>query len=171
LGERVGALRWLAAFTALLGALILLRPGPESFQLAGLLALGAAIIMGMELIFIKKLANREPAFQILLVNNALGLCIATLAVLPVWVMPTSAQWGALVALGLLMATAQACFVNAMARADASFVTPFSYVTLIFATLYDLMIFDVWPDWISMTGALIILSGASLLAWRERKVRN
>lgn len=171
LGERVGPLRWLAAFTALLGALILLRPGPESFQLAGLLALGAAIIMGMELIFIKKLANREPAFQILLVNNALGLCIATLAVLPVWVMPTSAQWGALVALGLLMATAQACFVNAMARADASFVTPFSYVTLIFATLYDLMIFDVWPDWISMTGALIILSGASLLAWRERKVRN
>lgn len=171
LGERVGPLRWLAAFTALLGALILLRPGPESFQLAGLLALGAAILMGMELILIKKLANREPAFQILLVNNALGLGIATLAVLPVWVMPTGGQWGALIGLGVLMATAQACFVNAISRADASFITPFSYVTLIFATLYDLLIFDVWPDWVSMTGALIILGGASLLAWRERKVRN
>ena len=168
LGEKVGPWRWFAAFTALLGALILLRPGPDSFQMAGLLALGAAIIMGMELIFIKKLANREPSFQILLVNNAIGLFIASVAVLPVWVMPTMAQWGALAALGGLMATAQACFVNAMARADASFITPFSYVTLIFATLYDLLIFDVWPDVISIIGAIIILGGALLLAWRERR---
>ena len=170
LGERVGPWRWFAACTALLGALILLRPGPESFQLAGLLALGAAIVMGLELIFIKKLANREPAFQILLINNAIGLGIATLAVLPVWTMPTPAQWGALGALGVLMASAQACFVNAMARADASFITPFSYVTLIFATIYDLFIFNVWPDWVSILGALVILSGASLLAWRERRLR-
>jgi len=85
-------------------------------------------------------------------------------------MPTMAQWGALAGLGFLMATAQACFVNAVARADASFVTPFSYVTLIFATLYDLLIFNVWPDWVSGLGALIILSGASLLAWRERRIR-
>lgn len=170
LGERVGRWRWLAAFMALIGALILLRPGLDTFQAAGLLALGAAIVMGMELIFIKKLANREPAFQILLINNAIGVCIATLAVLPVWVMPTTAQWGALAGLGVLMATAQTCFVNAVARADASFVTPFSYITLIFSTLYDLLIFDVWPDWVSGLGALIILSGASLLAWRERRIR-
>ncbi len=171
LGEKVGPWRWFAAFTALLGALILLRPGPDSFQLAGLLALGAAVVMGMELIFIKKLANREAPLQILLINNTIGLCIATLAVLPVWVMPTLSQWGALAALGVLMASAQACFVNAMARADASFITPFSYVTLIFATLYDLIIFDVWPDEISIIGAMIILSGASILAWRERHLRK
>mgnify|MGYP001820188521 FL=1 len=170
LGERVGRWRWLAAFMALIGALVLLRPGPDTFQAAGLLALGAASLMGMELIFIKKLADRELAFQILLINNAIGLCVATLAVLPVWVMPTTAQWGALAGLGFLMATAQTCFINAVARADASFVTPFSYVTLVFATLYDLLIFDVWPDWVSGLGALIILSGASLLAWRERRVR-
>lgn len=171
LGERVGRWRWLAAFMALVGALILLRPGPDTFQMAGLLALGAAIVMGMELIFIKKLADREPSFQILLVNNVIGLCIATAAVIPVWVMPTSAQWGALAALGVLMAAAQACFINAVARADASFITPFSYITLIFATLYDLVIFDVWPDWISIAGAVVILTGASLLAWRERRART
>lgn len=168
LGERVGAWRWTAAAMALIGAMILLRPGPDSFQLAGLLALGAAIVMGMELIFIKKLANKEPAFQILLTNNALGLVIATAAVAPVWVVPTAGQWAALAGVGVLMAAAQTCFVNAVARADASFVTPFSYITLIFATLYDLLIFDVVPDAVSMTGAAIILTGATLLAWREKR---
>jgi drug/metabolite transporter (DMT)-like permease len=151
---------------ALAGALILLRPSPETFQIAALLPLGAAILMGTELIFIKKLADRETPFQILLINNALGLTIATLAVLPVWMPPTGAQWLALAGIGVMMAAAQTCFVNAMARADASFVTPFSYVTLIFAALYDLLIFDVWPDAVSWLGAGVILTGAMLLAWRE-----
>ena len=170
LGERVGPWRWFAAAMALVGALILLRPGPATFQPAALLALGAAVLMGLELIFIKKLADRERPFQILLINNMLGLVIATVAVAPVWVMPTAPQWAALAGIGVLMATAQACFVNAMARADASFVTPFSYVTLIFAAIYDLLIFDVWPDAISWIGAAVILTGAAILAWREGRIR-
>ncbi|MEL6681622.1 MAG: DMT family transporter [Pseudomonadota bacterium] len=168
LGERVGRWRWIAAAMALLGALVLLRPGMGTFQLAGLLALTAAALMGMELIFIKKLANKEPALQILLVNNTLGLMVATLAVLPVWEPPTTAQWVSLACLGLLMASAQSCFVSAMARADASFVTPFGYLTLVFAALYDAVIFDVVPDVVSVIGAVIILAGASLLAWREQR---
>ncbi|MEM8537382.1 MAG: DMT family transporter, partial [Pseudomonadota bacterium] len=149
LGERVGPWRWLAAFMALIGAMILLRPGPGTFQAAALLALGAAVAMGMELIFIKKLANREAAFQILLVNNAIGLCLSSLAVLPVWAVPMPGQWAVLALLGFLMAAAQACFINAMARADASFVSPFSYITLLFAALYDFAIFAVLPDQISI----------------------
>ena len=171
LGERVGRIRWSAAGIALTGAIILLRPAPDSFQPAALLALAAAMIMGLELIFIKKLTRRENPIQILLVNNALGVCIASLAVLPAWQMPTPAQWGALAALGILMATAQALFVNGMARADASFVAPFSYATLIFATLYDFAVFDVMPDGISVLGAVIILTGALLLALREGQLRR
>lgn len=166
LGERVGPWRWGAAAIALLGALILLRPTPGSFQPAALLALMAAMVMGMELIFIKKLAGRERPIQILLINNAMGLIIATAAVWPVWQPPLPAQWAALVGIGGLMACAQACFVNGMARADASFVAPFSYATLIFAALYDMAVFSVIPDAISLGGAGIILTGAMILAWRE-----
>lgn len=169
LGERVGRIRWSAALIAMIGALILLRPTPESFQPAALLALGAAVSMGLEVIFIKKLAGREAPFQILLVNNAIGVGIASLAVLPVWVPPTAAQWGALAAIGGLMAVAQICFINAMARADASFVAPFSYATLIFAAVYDAAIFGVRPDLTSGIGAAVILSGAGLLAWREARL--
>lgn len=171
LGERVGRVRWSAAVISLAGALILLRPTPESFQVAALLALGAAMVMGMELIFIKKLAGRENPFQILLINNALGLVIASLAAVAFWQMPTPAQWGVLVALGLCMATAQAFFINGMARADASFVAPFSYGTLIFAALYDVVFYQVIPDWITLLGAGIIIAGALLLAIREAKVKK
>ncbi|WP_420003456.1 DMT family transporter [Arenibacterium sp. LLYu02] len=166
LGETVGKWRWLAALIALVGAMVLLRPTPESFQPAALLALGAALAMGAELVFIKKLAGREPPLQILWVNNLIGMLIASAAASLVWQMPTLPQWGALAALGLMMACAQACFINGMARADASYVAPFAYATLVFAALYDALIFGVLPDGISLLGAGIILSGAGLLAWRE-----
>lgn len=171
LGEKVGRVRWFAAALALMGAVILLRPTPASFQPAALLALGAAMVMGVELIFIKKLTGREGPFQILLVNNLIGLCIASLAVLAVWQPPTPAQWGMLAGVGVSMALAQTCFVNGMARADASFVAPFSYATLIFAALFDLAFFDVLPDAISVAGATIIVAGAVLLAVREARLKS
>lgn len=171
LGERVGPVRWLAAAIALLGALILLRPGTSAFQPAALLALGAAVVMGVEITIIKLLTGREAPLQILFVNNSIGLGIATLAVVAVWVPPTAAQWGALGAIGTMMAAGQACFIQAMRRAESSFVVPFSYATLIFAALYDAAVFRVIPDAVSLTGAAIIIGGAALLAYREARAQK
>lgn len=171
LGENVGRIRWSAAALAFAGALILLRPTPASFDPAALLALAAAAIMGLELIFIKKLAGRENPFQILLFNNGLGLCIASIAVLAFWQPPTAAQWGLLITLGLCMATAQSFFVNAMARAEASFVAPFSYGTLIFAALYDVLFYNVIPDSVTYLGAATIIAGAVVLLLREAQLKR
>ncbi|WP_282181634.1 DMT family transporter [Aliiroseovarius marinus] len=166
LGERVGPWRWLSVAMALTGALILIRPGASSFDPAALLALGAAAILGLETIFIKRLAGREAPLQILVINNAIGLTIASCAVLFVWQAPTPAQWAVLAALGFMMAAAQACYVQAIRRADASFVVPFSYATLIFAALYDLGLFGMAPGWLSALGAATIVAGGAILAWRE-----
>jgi drug/metabolite transporter (DMT)-like permease len=171
LGERVGPVRWAAAVIALAGAAILIRPGSGVVETGALLALGAALCLGAELIFLKRLSGREGPWQILLVNNAIGLSIATLAVIWVWAPPTPAQWAALAALGVLMALAQMAFVNAMARGDASYVAPFFYTALIFAGLYDGLVFGVWPDITSITGAAVILCGAGLLIWREGRRRR
>ncbi|AUQ63287.1 putative S-adenosylmethionine uptake transporter [Phaeobacter inhibens] len=170
LGETVGRWRWAAAVIALLGAMVLLRPTPASFQPASLLALAAAAVMGLELIFIKRLAGREKPLQILWFNNLLGSVIASVAVIAVWQPPTAEQWALMVALGSMMACAQGCFINGMARADASFVAPFSYATLIFAAIYDFAVFAEAPDAITILGAVIILAGAALLAWREGRLR-
>ncbi len=171
LGERIGPWRWLSAVIAFGGALILLRPGSGTLQTGALLALFAAMAIGAELIFIKLLSGRERPFQILLINNAIGLTLATAAALFVWQQPNAQQWAALAGIGLLMAAAQTCFVNAMARADASFVSPFFYATLAFAALYDALVFAVLPDVVSWIGAGLILTAAAILVWREAGPRR
>lgn len=95
LGEKVGPIRWSAALIALAGAAILTRPGGGAIEFGAMLALGSALLLGAELIAIKRLSGREGPYQILLVNNGIGLLIATLAMLPVWQMPTAQQWAAL----------------------------------------------------------------------------
>ncbi len=171
LGERVGVVRWSAAAIALMGGLILVRPGSGVVEMGALLALGAAVLLGAELIAIKLLSGRENPLQILLIGNAIGFCISGVAAAFVWQMPTAAQWVALAGIGFLMAGAQACFTNAMARADASFVAPFFYATLVFAALYDFAFFDVVPDAVSVIGVVVTLVGVVFLVWREAQLKG
>lgn len=171
LGERVGRWRWGAAAAALAGALVLIRPGLAAFQPYSLVALAAALFMAFEVILVKRLAGGgavagEPAIRILFINNSIGATIALGAAATVWTWPAPGQWPLLAAIGVVMVTAQSLFIQAMKRADASFVMPFFYATLIFAALYDAVVFGDVPTPLSVLGAGLILAGAIVLAWRE-----
>jgi drug/metabolite transporter (DMT)-like permease len=130
------------------------RPGPWRWTAAAI-SLGGAVVL------------LRPGGEAVSAGALLALGAAALAV---WQAPTAAQWGAMAALGFCMAAAQGFFTNALARADASFVTPLSYLTLVFAGLYDLALFGVVPDAVGWAGAALILAGALLLAWREGRAR-
>ncbi len=166
LKERVGSLRWSAAGIALTGSIILLRPDFHGIQLGSLIAFAAALCLGIEVILIKKLSGMESPLQILSINNSIGFVISLTAAAFVWVNPSERQWVELLALGLIMVSAQALFIQAMRSSDASFVLPFSHLSLVFATIYDFLIFKSQPDEISFLGAFTIVSGAIILSVKE-----
>jgi len=166
LRERPGVWRWSAVAIAFAGALLLIRPGTAAFQPAAVIALGAALFLGAEAIIVKRLTAGEPRLRILLVNNFCGTVIAATAAAFVWVAPSGAQWALMGLLGAAMLIAQAFFIAAMKRAEASYVMPFFYATLLFATVYDLALFGERPDAAGALGAVVLVAGAVLLAWRE-----
>jgi drug/metabolite transporter (DMT)-like permease len=63
------------------------------------------------------------------------------------------------------------FIQAMRRGDASFVVPFFYSTLIFAGIYDFLVFAVTPTTAGLIGASLIVIGAIVIAWREQVQRK
>ena len=169
LGERVGPWRWGAAAISLIGAALLIRPGTDSFQAMALVALAAALFMGFEVIFIKMLTNSEFPLRILFINNTIGAVLSLGAAAFVWTPPSSEQWLALAAIGMIMVSAQTMFINAMRQADASFAMPFFYATLVFAAVYDIIAFSVVPAALSIAGAVLVIAGAIVLGWREGRV--
>ncbi|MEM8750795.1 MAG: DMT family transporter [Pseudomonadota bacterium] len=170
LRERVGPVRWFMAALALIGALFLIRPGATSFQPAGLIALLAALLIGIEATFVKALSGREPVFQILLMSNLVGSTLCMVLMIWFWQWPMFEQWLLLIAIGLAMLSAQSLYVPALRMGDASFVMPFSYITLVFAALYDLVLFGVIPVPLSLFGCVIIIVSGVILAWRDGKAK-
>ncbi len=168
LAERIGRWRWTAAVISLLGALVLTRPGSDTFQPAALIAIAAALFMGIEAIFIKRLSDTEPPVRILLVNNSIGLAIALVAVSFVWQWPGPDGWVLLAAMGLTMIGAQALLIHAMQRGDASQLVPLFYTILIFSGLLDLAVFGEVPDIPAVAGATLIVVGAIIISLRGQQ---
>lgn len=166
LGESATLRKLIAAALALVGAMLVMRPGSDAFQPAAVFALAAAALMGIEGYFIKRLSDSEPALRILLINNAMGASIATLVALTVWQMPTPSQWALMALLGTIMVCGQSLFIQSMKRADASAVIPAFYSVLVFAAIYDRVLFGLTPGMIAILGATLIVSGALLLAARR-----
>lgn len=162
LGERVSRGRWAAAGLSMTGALVLAAPGTSAFRPAAGLALAAALLMGAELVFIKHLASFEPPTRILAMSNLLGLAIALPVSLPVWRGPGAGQWALLALLGGCMATAQALFVQANRRSDASWLAPVFYTASLFAAVYDRVFFGQPIRPRSAAGIALIVAGAVAL---------
>ena len=106
------------------------------------IALLAALFIGIEATVVKKLSGREPVFQILLVSNGAGAFVTSLLMIAFWQPPNNEQWFLLVLIGLTMLCAQSLYVPGLRMGEASFVVPFSYSTLLFAAFYDLFFFNV-----------------------------
>lgn len=163
LNEHVGLRKIFASCCALTGASLILRPGTEAFQIAGLFALFAAALMGLEAIFIKRLTGSEPPMRILIVNNLMGSLMGVIAASFVWEAPTSLQWGLLALLGVVMVSGQSLFIQAMKRGEASLVMPAFYFVLVFAALYDFALFGVWPSLFGMSGSAMIIFSAVFIS--------
>ncbi|MCR9254594.1 MAG: DMT family transporter [Alphaproteobacteria bacterium] len=168
LRELFGWRKGVAASLSLAGAMVIIQPGSDAFQVAALVALAAACFMGAEGLFIKKLSDSEPPLRILLINNAIGASIALFAALWVWQAPSPQQWGLMAALGITMVIAQSFFIQSMKRAPATVVMPAFYMTLLFAAVYDILFFAIWPTETAWIGAAMIIAGALVVAFAGRK---
>jgi drug/metabolite transporter (DMT)-like permease len=171
LKERAGPRRWSAAIIALIGALLITRPGTSAFQPVALIALLAAVFIGFEIIFIKQLSGREPVLRILIINNMIGAAISAVVIGFVWQTPTAAQWLLIVLIGFLMIGVQATNILAMQRGDASFVAPFWFATPAFAAIYDYLAFSQIISAPSGLGIALIIGGGIFISWREHLAKQ
>ena len=172
LGERPTRARWVAAIGGFVGILILVRPGSAVFHPATLLLVGAAVSNALYQLLTRRLPNdstHTTLFYSALVGAA-GLSVF----LPFAELPAFA-WSDgffLVLLGLLAGIGHWMLIGAFLRAPASLVAPFTYVHMIWATLYGLAVFGQLPDPVSALGmAVIVASGVGLVLHERRNARR
>lgn len=172
LGEKLGPHRIAGVLAALIGALIVIRPGLGVFSPAALLPLGCALFYAAYALATRRVGRDENAFTSLIYAALLGTLVTSAAMPWVWTPIALHHLPIFLALGVLGATAQFCLIRAFTLVEASVVAPFGYVGLIFATFWGIVLFGEYPDRWTITGALVIVA-AGLYVWHRetRAVRT
>lgn len=174
LREPVGWRRWSAILTGFAGVLIILRPGTDGFQAAGLLTVACVFILAARDLSTRMMPRDIGTFQlttwayIALVPAGLIL-MAMRQTAPVAIDPS--QWFDLTGALLTGLIGYWAVTAAMRVGEVSFVAPFRYSRLVFAAVLAAIVFGERPDvWMVIGAALIIGSGLYTFA-RERHLRR
>lgn len=197
LGESVGPFRWGAIAFGFVGVLIMVfgisgfsdAVAADSFQIAALLPVLAATGYAFLHILTRKIGGTESAatmlfyIQLTFIVSSLviglflgdgrfaGSAHPSLEFLTrAWVIPQSADWGILIAIGVASSGGGYLISQAYRLSEAAFAAPFEYHAMPLAILFGVLVFGEYPvlsDWVGI--ALIIGSGLVLL-WRE-SVKN
>jgi len=177
LKESIGWHRRIAVCVGFIGALLIIRPGTDTFTLASLLPLIAAVFFASYLAMTRAVANIDHPATMQFASGLSATCALSLMLLfsLQWplssfapTMPSSVEWGWLMLIGAIAAGGHLLVVMAMNRAPASALAPFGYVEIIAATLLGWVFFSDWPDQWSWLGIAIIVVSGFYVFLREQR---
>ena len=165
LGERLGVRRLAGVVVALLGALIVIRPGAGVFTWWSLLPLCCAVSYATSALLTRKIGAQESVWASMVYAALFGTLVAGAALPFVWQPVAPADLWRFGLVALLGTGAQLCIIRSFSITEAAVVAPFAYLGIVFATIWGVVLFDHWPDRWTVVGALVIV-GAGLYVWHR-----
>lgn len=170
LGEALGIRRVAGIAVALLGALIVLRPGSEVFSPAALYPLAAAACYSAYALLTRKVGANEDVWTSLFYTGLVGTLVLSAVVPFYWRQPDATAWALMCGLAVAGMVGQVFLIRAFSIGEASMLAPYSYLGLIFATLWGFLFYGEVPDRLTILGALVI-AGAGLYVWHRETFRR
>lgn len=174
LREKVGAWRWGAVLIGFLGAMLILRPGSDTFTMAALLPVAAAFCYANAGLMVRKI-DREVSTALLYLYSSVAAALGALvlAMLTTEFRPVSTLKDA--GLILFMGLAGGCGVLSLTlgyrAVPPSIVAPFQYFGLLSATAIGFLFFDELPLETLFPGIFFIIGSGLLILWREGRNRG
>jgi drug/metabolite transporter (DMT)-like permease len=175
LREAVRMWRWSAVAIGFVGVLLMLSPHLGGAVHDGEAALGAILVLiGAFLIAVvmtqlRHLSKTETTPRLLLYYSFFAT-LASLATIPWgWVMPSPADFVALVGIGVFGGMGQTLITESLRRAPASTVAPFGYAAMFWAVAIGYFWFGELPAAIVFVGAAIVIAAGLFVIFREHRL--
>lgn len=166
LGETLTPRRVIALALALLGAVIVLRPGLRALELGHLSQIGAALCFAGSYLFAKRLTALAPAAVVVaMLSLTVTAGLAPIAAL-VWVPVTWAQTGWLAVVAALATLGHYLMTRAFRAAPFSVTQPVTFLQLVWASLLGATAFGEPVDGYVLLGGAIIIGAISWVSWRD-----
>ncbi len=178
LGEKVRVYRWSAVAVGFIGVLVILSDyvGPDASAVQQGSAFGAAIAVASAFLGatattqVRAMVRTEAASTIVLYFS-LFCAAAGLGSIPFtpWSMPGWGDAAMLVGAGIFGGIGQVTMTQSFRHADASLIAPFDYISMIWALVVSLVVFNTWPSAIMLLGTGIVISAGLFVIYREHRL--
>ncbi|WP_296425444.1 DMT family transporter [Yoonia sp.] len=171
LGEKLPPRRMVAVVVALIGALVILRPGVKAVELGHIAMLGTAIFFAIGYLIAKQLSGEvSPAVVVGMLSITVTIGLAPFA-FAVWVTPTLPQLGWLFLVACFATAGHYAMTLAFAAAPLTVTQPVTFLQLVWAVLLGVTVFgEVLDGWVVL-GGMIIMTSVSFITWREAVARR
>ncbi len=175
LGETLALRRILAVMAALVGALIILRPGFREVGAGHLAMLFAAVFFATSYLVAKLMSDEtNPAVVVTMLSVTVTIGLAPLA-LAHWVTPSAGELAVLFAVAALATAGHYTMSMAFAAAPVTVTQPVSFLQLVWAVLLGAVVFGEGVDPWVVLGGLVIIGAIAFITMREavlkRKIRT
>jgi drug/metabolite transporter (DMT)-like permease len=171
LGETLALRRILAVLVALLGALIILRPGFRELSPGHIAMLGTAVMFAVSYLLAKQLSGEASAAVVVgMLSITVTIGLAPLAA-AVWVPVTPEQLGWLFLVATFATAGHYTMTLAFAAAPVAVTQPVTFLQLLWATLLGWLVFGEGIDMWVIVGGSVILASVTFISWREAVLRR
>lgn len=171
LGERLALRRVLAVGVALIGALIILRPGFREVGSGHLAMIFTAIFFGASYLIAKVVSGRSsPGVVVAMLSITVTIGLAPLAA-AVWVTPTVWELAILFGVACLATAGHYTMTLAFRAAPLAVTQPVTFLQLVWAVLLGALVFGEGVDVFVVLGGMVIVGAVSFISWREAVLKR
>jgi drug/metabolite transporter (DMT)-like permease len=171
LGEKLALRRILAVVAALVGAMVILRPGFRELSPGHIAMLITAVMFAGSYLTAKVMADEvSPAVVVGMLSITVTIGLAPLAAM-VWVTPTYEQLAWMFLLACFATAGHFTMTLAFQAAPVAVTQPVTFLQLFWAVLLGALVFGEGIDGWVIFGGMIILASVSFITWREAVLKH
>lgn len=172
LKEPLGWRRLSAIMVGFAGVMLIVQPGTDAFTMASVNALICVVTVTIRDLITRRMAPGIPSSLVAL-TTAIGVTLfgAVGSLSESWAMPSPLAWAWLAAAVVFVCLGYILVILAMRSGEMSFVSPFRYTGLLVAIILGYLVFNEWPDRLTMLGSVIVVATGVYTLYRERQVKR
>lgn len=167
LKEKISLRSAVALIIGFVGVILILKPGTALFTFAALIGLCSGFFIACAKILVRYMANTEPVMRTVFYFSIFSTIYSGILMIWLWQTPSLFDVSIMVLAGICATAGQTLLTYAFTHNEVVTVAPFTYVTVMMATLIGWLGWKELPDIGSSIGAILIISACLSLSFQGK----
>lgn len=156
LKEKITPMMGVAAGIGLVGVLLVAKPDQGMINVLSVIGISSSFLAAMAFVTVRAMTATEPASRIVFYFCLIGTVISAIPMFWAWRSYTLYELSLLTSVGILATLSQLSLSTAYRYAPAGQIGPANYMAIIFAGIWAAILWQEYPDTLSIIGMTIIL---------------